>query len=137
MKLPRFSVWALRLALLYLVLGFTLGGLLLFHKGIPLTAALWSILPLHIEVLIFGWLVHLISGVAFWILPRFARAPKRGNERLAWASLLLLNGGIWFSGLGPFFPVQAGLILLGRTFELLAAVTFALHAWPRIKPPGP
>jgi hypothetical protein len=137
MKLPKFSVWALRLALLYLALGFTLGGLILFHKGIPLTPALWSLLPLHIEALVFGWLVHLIGGVAFWILPRFAKPPKRGNEKLAWTALLLLNGGIWLSGLGPYFVVKEILILAGRVSELLAAVAFALHAWPRIKPPGP
>lgn len=35
--MPRLSTWFIRSALSHLVLGFTFGGLLLFHKGCPST----------------------------------------------------------------------------------------------------
>lgn len=136
MKLPRLTVWSLRFALLYLALGFTLGALLLFHKGIPIHPALWSVLPLHIETLLIGWTLQLIIGVAFWILPRFARPPKRGNELLAWLSILFLNGGIWLVGVRPWFGSPDWLLAAGRLLEFLAAGAFVLHAWVRVKPPG-
>ncbi len=136
MSMPRYSVWAVRAALLYLALGFTLGALLLFHKGIPISGALWAVLPLHIEALLVGWTVQLAIGVAFWILPRFRKPPKRGNERLAWLSFGLLNLGVWLVGLGPLLAPTGPLVLGGRLAEVLAGIAFVLHAWPRVKPPG-
>lgn len=136
MSMPRYSVWAVRAALLYLALGFTLGALLLFHKGVPITPALWAALPLHIEALLVGWTVQLAIGVAFWILPRFRLPPKRGNEKLAWLSFGLLNLGVWLVGLGPLLAPGGALVLGGRLAEALAGVAFVLHAWPRVKPPG-
>lgn len=133
--MPKLTRWAIRLALLHLVLGFTLGGLLLFHKGISLHPALWSTLPGHIETLLLGWTGQLILGMAFWILPRFSSSPRRGNIPAAWLSVLLLNAGVVLVGLGPFgsgFPWA----LAGRLAEVGAAISFGVHAWPRVKPPG-
>lgn len=134
--MPRLSRWFIRAALLYLLLGFTFGGLLLFHKGVPLTegAALWRLLPAHMEFLLVGWTVQLAFGVAFWIFPRFWRS--RGNEAPAWIAFGLLNAGVWLAGLGPVVGAPPLVAFLGRLSEGAAAVAFALHAWPRIKPPG-
>ena len=93
--MPRLSQWLVRTALIYLLLGFSVGALLLAHKGIPWQPLLWRWLPAHIEFLLMGWVVQLTMGVAFWILPRFwqrARRPWEGFVYLAW---LLLNLGIW------------------------------------------
>lgn len=92
--MPLLSRWMVKFALVYLALGFTLGGLLLANKGVPIHPLLWLLLPAHQEFLINGWMVHLALGVAFWILPRFAHEPKRGNTRLAWMGWILLNLGI-------------------------------------------
>ena len=134
--MPRLSVWIARSALLYLCLGFTLGGLMLFNKGIPLHPLIWSLMPLHIESLLFGWTILFVFGVAFWILPRFSSKPQRGNVALVWAAFGLINIGVWLVGLSPFFPAINGLSLLGRLSETLAVLVFAIHAWPRIKPLG-
>lgn len=132
--MPRASVWFVRGALTHLLLGFTLGALLLWNKGLPITPQIWRLLPAHMEVLLLGWIGHLALGVAYWILPRFQTA--RGNTRLAWAAFVLLNVGIALVSLAPFLPAFRGLSLAGRLSESAAAVTFALHAWPRVKPPG-
>lgn len=134
--MPRLSVLYLRAALLYLLAGFTLGGLLLANKGVPLHPAIWSWLPAHIEFLLLGWMVQLAFGVAYWILPRFGRGPRRGEVRLAWAALVLINLGILAVGLAGFFPGWSWLAPAGRIAEGLAVLAFALHAWPRVKPPG-
>jgi hypothetical protein len=122
------------LALLYLAVGVTIGSLLLFHKGIPFYPFLWRLLPLHIELLMFGWLVQLVMGVGFWIFPRFQRS--RGDERPAWLAFGLLNLGVWLVGLGPLLGAPLFVGLAGRLAEAGAAAAFALHAWSRIKPPG-
>ena len=110
--------------------GFTLGGLLLAHKGQPFWPSAWLRLPPHIEFLVLGWMAQLALGVAFWILPRYP-GGSRGNESLAAASIVLLNLGIILVALQSFAP---GLLLAGRVCELAAGALFALHAWGRVRP---
>lgn len=131
--MPRLSCWFIRSALLNLLVGISFGSLLLFHKGILFYPLLWRFLPLHIELLLVGWLVQLVMGVGFWIFPRFQRS--RGREGSAWLAFVLLNLGVWLAGIGPMMGL-AYLTSSGRLLESAAALAFAWHAWPRIKPPG-
>ncbi|MCL4863485.1 MAG: hypothetical protein KJZ93_29035 [Caldilineaceae bacterium] len=132
--MPRLAVWAIRAALLYLALGFTFGALILWNKGLPLHPQLWRLLPAHIDFLLFGWTMQLVLGVAYWILPRFQ--TRRGNPLLAWLAFALLNVGVWLVSMAPFAPAPGFLNLGGRLAECAAALAFAAHAWPRIKPAG-
>jgi hypothetical protein len=132
--MPRLTVWYLRSALTYLALGLTFGMLMLANKGVPYYPGIWRLLPTHMEFLLMGWTAQLALGVAFWILPRFRTA--RGNVRLAWLAWALLNVGVLLVGVGPLLGFAGVTILLGRLAEAGAAVVFAIHAWPRIKPPG-
>jgi hypothetical protein len=132
--MPRLSQWFVRLSFLYLLLGFTFGGLLLAHKGVPIHPALWSLLPAHIEFLLVGWVVQLTMGVAFWVAPRFWQPPRRGNESGAHLAIWLLNAGLLLvAGSALFGGVAAGwALLLGRGLEVAAAAAFAIHLWQRI-----
>jgi hypothetical protein len=130
--MPLLSCIAIRTALLALLVGAAVGAWTLaapaFGRQPP-----WALLPLHVELLLFGWLVQLTMGVAYWILPRTPGRPKeRGRVPFAIAALLLLNAGLLLAGLGPTFGVGA-MLVLGRTLELLAVLCFALHAWPRVR----
>jgi len=131
--MPRLSVWFIRLSLVYLALGFTFGGLLLLNKGQPFSPLTWRLLPAHIEFVLFGWTVQLVLGMAFWILPRFATPPMRGNEKPAWAALVLVNTGIWLIALSVSVVADPWLTLVGRLAEAVGVMAFAVHAWPRIK----
>ena len=131
--MPRLSLWSVRASLVYLAMGFTIGALLLFNKGVPLYVGLWALLPAHVEFLLVGWTAQLAMGVAFWILPRFTQEPKRGNVAAAWVAILLLNTGVLLVGASVVLPSFKQVNVLGRTAELAAAFAFALHAWPRIR----
>jgi hypothetical protein len=128
--MPRISAWAVRASLLYLLAGFSFGGLMLANKGQPFWPEAWWLLPPHIEFLIVGWAAQLALGVAFWILPRFP-GGSRGNETLAATSLLLLNLGVL---LVAFQADSPPLLLAGRLIEALSGLLFAMHAWKRVKP---
>ncbi len=132
--MPRLSVWMIRAALLYLGAGFLFGALLLMHKGVPIAAALWGLRPLHIEAVLIGWMMQLALGMAYWILPRF-QGTRRGSVALAGAAFVLINVGVLAYCFGTWFGWRA-LAQAGRSAEVLAALAFALHAWPRIKPLG-
>jgi hypothetical protein len=130
--MPRLSVYFLRASLLYLLLGFTIGGLLLANKGVMISPMIWALLPLHIEFAFIGWIVQLAMGVAFWILPRYRKGPPRGDERLSWLALVLVNAGIVLVAL-DILSDQNWLTLVGRTTEVLGLFTFILGHWRRVR----
>src|SRR5512143_2238249 len=134
--MTRLSVWTVRTALLYLGVGFFIGALMLTQKGLPFDPFILRLLPLHIEFVLIGWTLQLGMGVAFWILPRFSREPRYGNETLGWLAYALLNIGVLSAGLGQWLSAPSIIPWLGRVAEGLAVLSFAAHAWPRIKPPG-
>ncbi len=134
--MTRLSVWPVRTALIYLGVGFLIGALMLFEKGARIDPALLSMLPMHIEFVMIGWTLQLAMGVAFWILPRFSRGAAHGNQTLGWMAYGLLNIGVLSVGIGLWLNVPPIVPLIGRLAELLAAISFMLHAWPRIKAPG-
>lgn len=133
--MPRLTRVGLRAALVHLVIGTGLGALLLASKGGGVSGFTWAWLPVHRDLLLVGWFWQMIVAVAFWILPRFRRPPLRGNQVLAWATLVLLNSGVVLVGLGVH-SASPELFVAGRLAQLLSAFTFSLHALPRIRPPG-
>lgn len=130
--MPRLTVWMVRSSLLQLGIGFTVGMLMLFNKGVPFDSSIWRLLPIHIEMVLLGWTMQLAMGVAFWVLPRFSTTLRYGNERLGWLAYGLLNGGLIIFVAGAWFN-GTWLSLVGRALELLAVVFFALMIWPRVK----
>jgi heme/copper-type cytochrome/quinol oxidase subunit 1 len=131
---PTLSRWLVRAALCYLVAGFTLGAVILVSKALGTGPFAWSLLPAHVEFLLFGWTVQLTMGVAFWILPRFAGGASRGDERLVWAAFALVNAGTLATALAPLAG-SAG-VTIGRVLEATAAAAFGAHAWRRVKRPS-
>ncbi len=132
--MTRLSVWTVRAALLYLGVGFLIGALMLFEKGIPLHLATLRMLLMHVEFVLIGWTLQLAMGVAFWILPRFRHEPRYGKQRLGWLAFALLNIGVLSAGAGQWLSAPPIIVWLARVVELLAVICFALHAWPRVKP---
>jgi cbb3-type cytochrome oxidase subunit 1 len=131
---PSLTVWCVRMALLYLGLGFTLGALMLSSPVLGVAPAVLKLRPLHAEILLVGWMAQLAFGVAYWILPRLPGNRPRGSEQLAWLSLTLLNAGVLAVGLGQILNAPTSVSAVGRGAEALAVFGFAIHAWSRAWP---
>ena len=133
--MPRLSAWFVRASMICMLVGFTLGALMLAQDGISYDPAIISVLPIHMEFLLVGWLVHLAMGVAFWIFPRFGLGMphSRGNKKLIWASFLLLNTGVWIVALELWVPIA---FLIGRVLEAGAVIIYVMGLWRRVKPHG-
>lgn len=131
--MPRLSLWFVRASLVYLLLGFTFGALMLAEKGISFFPPVWNLLPIHIEFLLLGWLVQLAMGVAFWIVPRFGVGLPRGNEMLIWVAFVCVNSGILLAALQLWFPLG---LLAGRVLEVVGVVIYVICTWRRVKPWG-
>lgn len=134
--MPKLSVWMIRASLIYMGIGFFFGSLILHHKGIPIYPWTWKLLNPHIEIMIFGWTIQLVMGVAFAILPRFSDHENRyGAEYLGWWSFYLINSGVGLTALAEWY-VTNYLSLIGRLLVLVAILTFTLMIFPRVKPLG-
>lgn len=132
--MPRLSIHIIRTSLLYFAAGILIGALIIFEKSRSFFPAIWLFLPMHIEMLLFGWIIQLVIGVSYWMLPKFGSAPIRGNEKLVWISFALLNSGILLICLSSLIVNNEVFAFSGRLLELIAIIFYARHAWPRVKP---
>jgi hypothetical protein len=134
--MPKLSVWMVKASLVYMGIGFFFGSLILHHKGIQIYPWTWKLLNPHIEIMIFGWTIQLVMGVAFAILPRFSDRDNRyGAEYLGWWSFYLMNSGVALTALAEWH-VMIHLVFVGRLLVLLAILTFTIMIFPRVKPLG-
>lgn len=138
--MPRLSRWFVRMALLYLCVGFTLGGLILSAKAGAVNGRVWLWLLPHADILVVGWMIQLALGMAYWILPRI-RVLGRGRVALAWASFVLLNVGLLIGAGLPILPYWlpewawlAQAFPAGLLIQAGALTLFVLYAWPRVLP---
>lgn len=134
MNIPRLTRSMAATSFLYLAAGFSLGGSLLIHKGTPLHPQLWSLLPAHVDMLLWGWISQLTFAVAYWIFPRFHHQPQRGNPTPQWIGFTALNLGIWLTVLDPFLFLSPWIPFAARVLQLGGASMLALSLWRRIRP---
>ncbi len=136
--MPRLSRWCVRAALAYLVAGMAMGSWMLIRQaqrgygpGAPWPA-------LHAHVLLVGFLLLVIFGVAFWMFPKVA--GRRPGGEIGWVAFALLNAGVLLRLLAePLSDHGRGAaawdVLLGVAAVLpaLAALVFAVAIWPRVR----
>lgn len=132
--MPKWSVIFIRTALFYLLIGSLAGGIILLAKANLLNPRLQNYLPVHVETVLIGWIIHLVIGVAYWMLPRYSREPFRGSLRPVIACFVLLNLGLLMVVFASIATELTWLAFAGRILEFAGVAMFALHAWPRIKP---
>lgn len=122
----------IRASLIYFLGGVLLGAAMLAEKAHSFYPEIWNLLPIHIEVLIIGWIIQFTLGTAYWILPRHVEGPPRGNDRLAFGIPIFLNLGILSILSAYLCSAPIFLFLIGRGFELMAVLIFARLHWRRV-----
>lgn len=119
----KYSVIFIKTSLIYLLIGSFLGFLLLSNKAYNFDLRIWSLLPIHMDILIFGWFLQFIFGVAFWIMPRFIDKNSYGNEKLILISYILINIGILTKIMSKY----------GLFFIFIGILFFILNIYPRVR----
>lgn len=132
--MPRLSVWMLRTALLALIAGTALGAwLLATEPGYDTSRA--GFREAHLTLLLFGWLVQFVLGVAYWMLPRYPVSPDRGPVWAGWAAYASFLLGLALSLLDALGPGDR-LAPAGRVLLAGASFGFVMLLWGRAKPFG-
>lgn len=131
--MPKPSIWMIRLSLIYFLISAILGGLILSEKVIDLHPMVWSLLPVHYELAVWGWLVQFILGTAYWMFPKKLEGERRGKPLPAWIMIILLNTGILLLISSNFAGnVTETLSLSGRSLITLSILIFTSLIWNRV-----
>ena len=94
------------------------------------------------RLLLVGWLIQLIFGVAYWMCPPFARGQPHRRPGLAWLTPSALNAGLLVRVIvEPWHGVRPqsslGWLLVGpAVLQVAAGWTFVITIWSRIRGRG-
>jgi hypothetical protein len=130
----------LRLALIWLLVGFVIGGLMLTDRRVPGDWRLW-LAPGHGHMLFVGWFLQFVIGVAYWLLPR-KRSPAQPigyAERPAYIAAASLNVGLLLrvsaeaaERSGHASDLTLSILAIAAALQILAAAIFVVQLWPRV-----
>jgi Na+/phosphate symporter len=138
--MPHICRAMVKTALIWLLTGYTIGGLLLANKALSFFAPIWSLRSSHIYGLLFGWLAQLSMGVMIWVMPRLVTTGDRGDLRPVWVCYATLNAGTVLAALyAPLRLIAADAILnwmmpCAGVLLLVSVVVFLAHIWRRVRP---
>lgn len=137
--MPTLSRWFIKLGLVYFIIGLLMGTALLAQPIFGWSSS-WQVLrPVYLHFLFIGWVTQIIMGVAYWMFPKFSKENPRGNEKLGWAVLILLNVGLILRAIGePLVVLEPELgvgwmLAVAAVCLLLAGWGFIANTWARIK----
>lgn len=124
-------------SVMWLVLGSILGLLVSVKFHIPdflgQQAALTfgKLRPLHLNIIIYGWLSPAALAVAMWLVPRLTKVPLQ-NTKILYTAGFLWNIGVLLGCLGIFWGLNDGLEWLEFwwPFKIILAIAGALIAIP-------
>ena len=138
--MDRFTIFAVKISLIWMLLGFVIGGLMLVEHLVPGNWRAW-LMPTHGHILFVGWFVQFVIGIAFWLLPRKRRPelPLGYGEHKAFTALAMLNIGLglrviaeplWRDGYdGAWIDT---LLAASSVLQVLTIFIFVSQMWPRI-----
>ena len=129
--MPAQSRWMIRCSLLYLLVGFSIGAIMLISKAYPAYSQVWMLLSVHIEMLIFGFIIQFTMGTAYWILPRYLKTGDRGNRFSAWGMVILFNFGVLMNIFTYLHIFPSWGTIAGRTLVIISVILFVALHWNR------
>jgi heme/copper-type cytochrome/quinol oxidase subunit 1 len=100
-----------------------------------------QLITAHVHVLLFGFIISLIMGVAIWMFPR-PQSESHYSPRLAETIYWLLTIGTAIRFIcevaSPYVTWIAikWLIVLGGTSQVMAGLLFVYNVWTRVRPVG-
>jgi predicted membrane channel-forming protein YqfA (hemolysin III family) len=127
----------------FLLAGLLLGGYLSVTEFLLGVYPPRLVLTAHAHLLLVGFMLMMVMGVATWMFPRPARDDARHRPGLAetvyWvmtgATVLRAAAEIW-AGWSPA-PALRVLIAAGGVGQVVGAVLFVANMWTRVRMPTP
>jgi len=96
----------------------------------------------HAHLLLVGFMLMIVMGVATWMFPRPARDDTRYRPELAEAVYWVMTLSTGLRALAEILvslsgaPMWRPIIALGGLGQLAGAALFVINMWPRVRMPG-
>ena len=129
-------------SLVFLIVGLLLGGYLIIAEFVIGRFPPRLFITAHVHLLLVGFMLMIVMGVATWMFPRPARDDTRYRPGLAeavyWVMTLSTVVRAAAEILAPLScaPALRWAVALGGLGQLVGAGLFVLNMWPRIRMPG-
>ena len=130
----------IKTSFVFLLTGLGLGGYIIVAQFVVGTYPPRPLITAHVHLLLVGFMLTIVMGVATWMFPRPAlmrRATARSCRGVYWPSTSRPRSG---RGGGPpratGAPRLGGLIAAGGIGQLGAVVLFVLNMWWRVRIPA-
>ncbi|MGH7799134.1 MAG: cbb3-type cytochrome c oxidase subunit I [Thermodesulfobacteriota bacterium] len=131
----------IKTAFTFFIVGLFLGLYIIISKYVLGKWVSHQLITAHVHVLLFGFVISLIMGVAIWMFPR-PRDEMHYSPKLAEIIYRFLTLGTmirFISEVGSSYMtlrILEWLIVLGSTSQVLAGLLFIYNVWLRVSPVG-
>jgi heme/copper-type cytochrome/quinol oxidase subunit 1 len=131
----------IKTSFVFLVAGLLLGGYILYGEFVSGVYPPRLFITAHVHLLLVGFMLMMVMGVATWMFPRPARDDRRYRPELAeavyWVMTLStavrgaaeIGAGLWAS------PALRVAIAAGGFGQLLGVALFVANMWSRVRMP--
>jgi hypothetical protein len=128
-------------AFVFLLLGLALGAHVTVEVNVRGRGVPWPLITAHVHLLLVGFMLMLVFGVATWMFPRPARDDARYRPWLAETVYWLLTVSTAVRAAGELAAAVSGrrgtpLAALGGLGQVLAGVLFVANMWVRVRMPA-
>jgi cbb3-type cytochrome oxidase subunit 1 len=131
----------IKTSFVFLVAGLLLGGYILYGEFVAGVYPPRLFITAHVHLLLVGFMLMLVMGVATWMFPRPARDDRRYRPELAetvyWVMTLTtaVRGAAEIAAGLSTSPALRIAIALGGFGQLVGVVLFVANMWWRVRMP--
>jgi hypothetical protein len=131
----------IKTSFVFLAVGLLLGSYILVAQFLAGAYPPRLFVTAHVHLLLVGFVLMIVMGVATWMFPRPARDDRRYRPELAeavyWvmtlATAVRASAEVLLGASGA--PFLGWLVVAGGLGQLVAAILFALNMWWRVRMP--
>ena len=132
----------IKTSFVFLVAGLLLGGYVLIAEFLVGRYPPRLLITAHVHLLLVGFMLMIVMGVATWMFPRPGRDDARYRPAVAEAVYWIMTLGTALRAISELAagaaeggaPLRA-LIVLGGSAQLLGALLFVVNMWWRVRMP--
>ncbi|NOY76413.1 MAG: cbb3-type cytochrome c oxidase subunit I [Calditrichaeota bacterium] len=134
--------WYIRTSVFFLAVGLVLGIAMIIQKELFGTFPDQQLITAHTHVILVGFVMLMIMGVAQWMFPRPLKDDTHYSPDLARGVYYMVSFGVFLRTAAEIVSAYAsGLlwhwaIVVGSGLEVLAMVLFFYNNWTRIRATG-
>jgi hypothetical protein len=127
----------------FLLLGLALGAHATVQVNLLGGGVSWPLITAHTHLVLVGFVLMLVFGVATWMFPRPGKEDLRYRPWLAETVYWVLTASTAVRTAGELASAAAGLrggsllAALGGLGQALAGILFVANMWTRVRMPGP